>query len=453
MKKVTDNQLNGELGETVVKGAVLGLGHVFEGRGRLETGIDGTIEFRDLSTGRMTGKMVAVQVKTTAAGRYTRESDAGFEYLLEATDLAYWQGTNLPVVIVLFRPSDQSLFWKDVTQGRAGDERRLLFDKACDRLNAASMDRMASLSVERGRLGSFVPPMRMGETAHLNLMRLAMPEEIFLAESPFKSGRDAIHAVLKHEGKRLDWVIRGRRFVSFQDPRGTSLQDIVEEDTVEAVDTAHVADSDDPDDGVVMIELLRRTLEEQCSEDLAYDKQSRAFHFRAPNPLAVRDFHYKSLAEMTSAKVVKLYPDSKDKQRLNSVRHHAFVPRFERLGQEWYVSINPTFFYSEDGFRQHRYASALLTRKKRLDRNASIRGQVFLWKHFLETRDGSLDAMPALFDFGSAPKGPLRFVDVAPVVMDTAVPEDAWAWSDPNFERMKARAEFEPSFLKAQEAR
>ena len=40
VKKVTDNQLNGEFGETVVKAAILGLGHVFKGRGRLETGID-----------------------------------------------------------------------------------------------------------------------------------------------------------------------------------------------------------------------------------------------------------------------------------------------------------------------------------------------------------------------------------------------------------------------------
>ena len=56
MKVVTDNQRNGELGETLVKAAVLGLGHVFEGRGRLETGIDGTIEFRDPATRKMLGK-------------------------------------------------------------------------------------------------------------------------------------------------------------------------------------------------------------------------------------------------------------------------------------------------------------------------------------------------------------------------------------------------------------
>ena len=39
MKIVTDNQRNGELGEALVKSAILKLGHIFEGRGRLETGI------------------------------------------------------------------------------------------------------------------------------------------------------------------------------------------------------------------------------------------------------------------------------------------------------------------------------------------------------------------------------------------------------------------------------
>ena len=56
------------------------------------------------------------------------------------------------------------MFWKDVTTGGAGQERRLVFDKAADRLDAASLDRMAQLSVERGRLGSFVPPMRSAES-------------------------------------------------------------------------------------------------------------------------------------------------------------------------------------------------------------------------------------------------------------------------------------------------
>src|SRR3712207_7340699 len=40
-----------------------------------------TVELREPVTGRMLGKTIAVQVKTTADGRYTGETDASFEYL------------------------------------------------------------------------------------------------------------------------------------------------------------------------------------------------------------------------------------------------------------------------------------------------------------------------------------------------------------------------------------
>lgn len=440
MKTVTDGQLHGELGETLVKAKVHRLGHVFEGRGRLETEIDGTIELRDPATGRMLGKTIAVQVKTTAGGRYMRETDSGFEYLLRTADLDYWRSSNLPVIIVLHRLSDESFYWKSVDEGASGEERRLIFDKVFDRLDANSLDRLAQLAVDRGRLGSFVPPMRTGEPAHLNLMRVEMPDEIFIAESPFKSGRDAVPALLRAEGRHFDWVIRGRRFVSFRDPRDTALESIVEPDTVEAVDTESVAASDDRDDEVVTIELLRRTLEDQFAADLAFERDGRAFFFRAPDPLAPREYRYRSLREFTSATVVQLYPDRKKPDRLHSVRHHAFVPRFERIGDEWYISITPTFFFTENGSRPHRFGSVLLAGKKKLDRNASVRGQVLMWLHLLANNDAGEAAMPSLFAFAADPAAAsyLRFVPLQPVTMDRSVPEDAWVNTDPNATRMKA---------------
>lgn len=442
MKTVTDNQLRGDLGETLVKAKFQRLGFVFEGRGRLETGIDGTVELRDRSTGRMLGKTIAVQVKTTIGGSYARETDSSFEYLLRTADLDYWRSSNLPVIIVLYRQSDDSFFWKSVGEEGSDEERRLLFDKAADRLEESSLDRLAQLAVDRGRLGSFVPPMRMGEAAHLNLMRIEMPDEIFVAESPFKSGRDAMYALLKAEGRHFDWVIRSRRFVSFRDPRRSALEAIIDADTVEAIDTEYIAASDEYDDEVVMIELLRRTLEAQFAADLAYDRDSKTFYFRAPEPLFPRKYRYKSLREFTSATVVQIYPDKKRPDRLHSVRHHAFVPRFERVGDDWYLSITPTFHFTENGSRPHRFGSVLLAGKKRLERNASVRGQVVLWRNLLANNDaGGIAEEPSLFALITEPVGTtptLRFVTLEPVTMDRAVPEDAWASSDPNAKRMKS---------------
>jgi hypothetical protein len=353
------------------------------------------------------------------------------------------------VIIVVVRLSDQSIYWKDVSSGAQGDERRLQFDKVADRLDGSSIDRLAQLAVERGKLGSFVPPMRSGEPAHLNLMRILLPEEIFVADSPFKSGRDAMPTLLGQDGRYFDWVIRGRRFVSFRDPRGTALEKIVDLDTVEAVDIALVAMNDDPEDEVIVIELLRRTLEEQFSDDLAFDKDARAFHFRAPEPLTPREYRYRSLKEMTSATVVQLYPDRKKPDRLHNVRHHAFAPRFERIGDDWYISITPTFFFTENGSRPHRFASTLLTGKKRLDRNGSVRGQMLLWRHLLLNNDAGEDRAPSLFNL--EPEGDarqvLKFEALEPVIMDVAVPEDAWVQSDPNAKRMKAEAEAPPGLF------
>jgi hypothetical protein len=450
MKTVTDNQLNGELGETLVKAKVHELGHVFEGRGRLETGIDGTIEFRDPATGRMLGKTVAVQVKTTHSGAYPRETEASFEYLLRSADLDYWSNTNLPVIIILLRLSDQSFFWKDVTTGTLGDERRLQFDKSADRLNAAAIDRIAQLSVERGRLGSFVPSMRSGEIAHLNLMRLELPDEIFVAESPFRGGRDAMSTLLAQDRPTFDWVIRGRRFVSFRNPLDAGVEAIIEPDTVEAVDTSLVAASDDPDDEMIMIELLRRTLGEQFGRHLAFDREAKVFYFRAPEPLVPLDYRYRSLKEMTSATVVQVYPDRKVPDRIHNVRHHAFAPRFERIGDDWFVSVSPTFYFTDNGSRPHRFGATLLAGKKRLDRNGSIRGQVMLWRYFLANQGTPETSGGDLFDIGDSSKTPvpiLRFHALEALMMETAVPEDAWVTSDPNAQRMQAEADIAPPTL------
>jgi hypothetical protein len=102
-KRITDSQILGELGETAVKKIVLETGFIYENRGRLEAGTDGLIELRDRRNGAPLGKLLGVQVKATADGKYVRETDQQFEYVLRAADLAYWRKYNIPVIVVLWR--------------------------------------------------------------------------------------------------------------------------------------------------------------------------------------------------------------------------------------------------------------------------------------------------------------------------------------------------------------
>ncbi|AIT79254.1 hypothetical protein JI59_05330 [Novosphingobium pentaromativorans US6-1] len=441
MKTLTDNQLTGELGETVVKSKILELGHVFEGRGRLETGIDGTIEFRDPVTRSMTGLTVAVQVKTTKSTKYVGESDDEFEYSVRQQDIDYWKRCSLPVALILYRQEDGSLYWRDVEAGEEGDERRLKFRKDRDRLDSSSIERLAAMAVRRGKDGTFLPSLRVGEQAHLNLMHVGLPSSIFVGESPFASGRDAVPELLRADGHHFDWVIRGRRFLSFRNPEGTPLEAIVDIDTVEEVDTEDVSISDDHDDAVMMIELLRRTMAEQFSDILAFDRKARLFYFKAEERYQQRRYFYRSLRETTSATVVQVYDYKKGKRKgqVNYLRHHAFSPRFQQIGSNWFLSISPTFVFTEDGFRPHRFASDLLAGKKRLDRNGSIRGQMMMFRFLLSGIDLQPHAKFDLFQEAEEVSPVLTFNVVEPVAMEAAVPENAWSETDPNAKRMKVQ--------------
>ena len=348
-KRITESQILGELGETAVKKIVLEMRFIYDPRGRLEAGTDGIMELRDPHSGAPLGKLLGVQVKSTRSGKYVRETDRGFEYLLKPADLEYWRTTNIPVILVVWRESDGSAYWKDVTDCVRGDERRLRFDKSADVFDTSCADRVGDLTIDRRTPGVYLPPLNLGEEALINLLRIKLPDEIFVATSPFGGGRDAIPELVKHDDPRFDWVIRNRRFVSFFDPREYGTRAIVDLDQVEAVDTSLVAFNDDIDDRNNMMELLRRTIERQTSTQLWYLRDDRLFYFRARGVNKARSYKYFAKVNETSAKVVSVYPNSRKPER-GYVRHHAASFRFELLADEWFVVVDPTFHFTRDGF-------------------------------------------------------------------------------------------------------
>lgn len=91
-KFITPNQIIGEIGENAVRGRFLSMGWQFDGRSRLEAGVDGIAEV--MEDGRPLARMIAVQIKSTDDGRYGSETDQGFSYLLRLQDLDYWKGSR-----------------------------------------------------------------------------------------------------------------------------------------------------------------------------------------------------------------------------------------------------------------------------------------------------------------------------------------------------------------------
>ena len=320
-----------------------------------------------------------------------------------------------------------------------GEERRLKFNKDTDVFDARCADRIGALTIDRRTPGVFLPPLNQGEEAIINLLRVKLPDEVFLATSPFGSGRDAIPELVKHANTRFDWVIRKRRFVSFFDPRDYATRAIVDHDQVEAVDTKLIALNDDLDDINDMIDLLRRTVERQTSAQLSYVQKERLFHFRATGINKSRSYRYFATVKETPAKVVSVYTNKKNPKGQGYVRHHAARLRFERLGDDWFAVIDPDFYFTMDGFQPHRFPEALLAGKKRLERNAAIRGQVIMWQHLLVE---SAKSEVGLFDT-DVPEPVLRFERTPVIQLSQAVPESSWTRTDPRAKDMEALDLFE----------
>lgn len=420
-KRITDNQLIGELGEAAVRKRFLSMGFQFDSRSRLEAGIDGLAEV--MIDGEPTARMIAVQIKSTRAAKYSSETETGFTYLLDVKDLSYWKTANLPVIVVMYRESDDSHYWAQVQAQPGVEQRRLTFDKTKDVLDKSSLDRLAALTVPINGFGYYVPPLGGGETALVNFLPITLPTEIFVASTAFDR-KSAIREMYDTgESARYDWVIKDGTFWSFHDPRQAVTGCFVDLDQVEAVETSLIGFHDDIDEQNNFAFLLRQALQHQMQDDLAWDKDNKVFYVKTYEDSQPRTFHYQSAKMKTKADVVNVTMSTKVPGKVGFVRHHAFVPKFECMMDQWFLMVSPTYHFTTNGYTRHPFPDALLSGKKRMENNAAIRGQVIMWHRFLtQYESGRTD----LFAEPIGPTVTLRFDPPPEIELPTAVPDDVW---------------------------
>lgn len=423
MKTITPNQILGEIGETAVKGRFLSMGFQFDGRSRLEAGIDGIVEV--MLNGQPLARMIAAQIKARRDAPYIGETEDGFTYLLRSEDVAYWSPSNLPVIIILYRESDNSFYWQDVGKASGLQDRRLVFDKARDRLDEAAKNRLAALTVPIAGFGHYIPPLGGGEEALVNILPIHPPQEMFVASTSLAPKAAMAKMLSSEEPARFDWVITERTFWSFHDPRESVCREIVDVDQVEAFDTTQLSGHDEVDERNKFSHLLRKTLEHQFRDSLRWSKESRALYFRAPDRNVGKTFSYTATKKRTSTEVVNVTQD-KVEERVNFVRHHAFEPRFELIGDQWVLIVSPTYVFTRDGIVPLTNPGPLLAGKKRLDNSASLRGQVIMWHRFLTHRNDDETQPDGLFADSGGSLPTLRFDAPPTVKLEMRVPEDVW---------------------------
>ncbi len=426
-KKITKSQLIGEIGEAAARSRFLTMGFQFDGRSRLETGIDGIAEV--MQNGLPLAKMIAVQVKASEKAKYTGENDKTFSYLLRTEDLKYWRNANLPIILVLYRQADESYYWKEISLDFSADQRKLQFDKTSDILNRDAADAIAQLTVPKAGRGYYVPPLGGGEDAIVNMFAITLPDEIYVSSTSYSLKQAQAVLFGSDEEPRFDWAIKGRTFWSFHDPRNECTRKIVDQDQVEVIQTLDIALHEDIDEQNNFSFLLKQILRHQCRKDLDWDKSNKVFYFRAYAENTSRKFNYMATKNQTETNVVNAAEDKKKIGKTAFVRHHAFAPRFELILDQWFLIITPTYHFTTNGFVPHSYPDALLSGKKRLDNNASLRGQVIMWHRFLSDGETSNDDLFASHD---GEPNILKFSPPPTVALPTTVPEKAWNAAKPS---------------------
>ena len=420
VKKYNNNQQVGDIGEAATELRFKELGFIFRPFNTTDTGIDGNAEV--VVNEMPTGKRLNVQVKATEKGAYDSETADSFTYRLSGDDLEYWRQHIEPVIIVLYRLEDRSFYWKDVQVGKDLKGRKLVFNKETDQLNQAAKDKLIALAYEAGDAGPYMDAVELSETAIINMLPIILPKEIYVSGSTINRLRTGSEMLSECGQYRSDWILSNtsKSIWSFRNPLNTSVGMLVEEDQVECIDTSEIAFSDDLDVQNDFAFLLRRCVQDQFHSILSSHREDRnVLYFSAPAEYESREFKYQSFENKTKAEVVMVQPGGPKKR--SYVRHHAISVRFYLFGHEWCMVFDPTYVFTKNGYSPLPRYEDLLSGKKRLETNASLRGIAKMWEQLFVGGDG---AEKGLFETENLPV--IKFGARPEVEIERTVPEKVW---------------------------
>lgn len=127
------------------------------------------------------------------------------------------------------------------------------------------------------------------------------------------------------------------------------------------------------------------------------------------------------------------YPKKGKPKEIAYYRHSAFEGWFKRFGDDWYLEITPTYYFTWDGRRPDRFYEERLKKIKEQEKNPAVRGQVVMWAEYL-SRDGNLfEPQYPLLGFGEL----MRFEveagldDAAWLERDVVAEDDERSQDDP----------------------
>lgn len=416
-KQIHDNVFIGEDGIALVQRVLYKMRLAWQATGRFDAGIDGYIELRDAQNRGMLGAHLAAQVKARA--QFTAETKTQFEFLCHPADIDYWMRSNIPVLLICVHPDTDEAWYICVTEYfkdpsvRAG--RRVTFDKRATQFDVSIGDRLRELALP---MDAGVPRHGLSgpETLLTNLLPLVeFSDHLWSAPTECQTSEHANARYAQTEGPRAsDYLLRDNLLYSLREPSGCELARICDACQSTSRPSIIWSASEDRDLERRFMDLLRRTLLQQLKPRINWQPDRALFYFAAPFPL-----HSVKLVGPSRRKRavvdVKWFTGRDGKRRVSNVRHQAFSPRFIRLEGQWYLQIEPDWYFSWNGKLEDPRADERLRWLKAKERNGAVSGHLRFWEQILCEHSASFESSAALLKFG-----PLR-TERVPVGIDDKV--------------------------------
>ena len=424
-KTLTQQSLRGQEGINLIERIVLEMHSIWSPTGGTEVGIDGYIELFDQNTGAALGKTLAVQSKVQK--NFANETDEGFDYYCDERDLVYWLQGNMPVLLIVSRPENNEAYWVSVKDYFSDSERqghrRVCFSKSQNRFDVHAYGALVQLGGNEAS-GLHLGPLPLDETLFSNLLPLtSFPERIWVGPTEQRRPR-VIWSILNENHPRVsgDWLLHDKSILSFQNLTQRPWSKICDLGATEDFDTSEWAYAVDMGRRRQFVQLLNLTLKYQLFPDVRWWPKLGCYMFVGDLTTAPIKIRYRSLNQEAEITVVSKYEaTSKEGKDYVWLRHLAFRSQFRLFEEQWYLEITPSYVFTWDGKKQHKFHESRLSGIKRIEGNRAVLSQVLLWAQTLAQTDDFFRPVPKL-----------RFGELLMHTLPIGIDDQGWVKGDPD---------------------
>lgn len=393
-------------------------------------GIDGEIEIVVQKANgegyEATGGVLKFQSKS--GGTYiVQDKVDSFSVSVKKSDLEYWHNANFPTLFIVFHPSDNKLYFKEVkeyirqTPDVFTSPHKISFDKNADELNKNSFDKLRRIA------GNSQTRVSRGERERLysNLLTVKkLPNLITCAQTDYIS-RDEVYAEANlrySSGVFLaPFFIKENKLYTLDDLRNQQclLREFCDVKNINDDSAQNWAnDSLRERDLIYLLNQLLGSHLRGCG--LTYNRDYKKSYFPRQDDKNTefrrRWFNARTQKEITPRIVAKYYEYGRDK----FWRHSALNISFRHIGKSWFLQIIPQYFFTEDGKKPSPgdLVGPYTTGIKARERNLKVLNDILFWSDVLSQGNHEIELTLHKYKMVVVEKLPLS------QIADFAIPND-----------------------------